>query len=116
LATLRERYKTNTGTFVDELDYISSCLKKFGAIHKLPYAWILKYGSIWHRYKKHKESNVDILTTAWTNFDYTTNYSPILSSNTQNSANPTWMCIYLRVQALTVIRDFQHMKRRKFCG
>jgi len=84
LATLRERYKTNTGTFVDELDYISSCLKKFGAIHKLPYAWILKYGSIWHRYKKYKESNVDILKTAWTNFDYTTNYSPILSSNTQN--------------------------------
>ena len=84
LATLRERYKTNTGTFVDELDYISSCLKKFGAIHKLPYAWILKYGSIWHRYKKYKESNVDILSTAWTNFDYTTNYSPILSSNTQN--------------------------------
>jgi len=84
LATLRERYKTNTGTFVDELDYISSCLKKFGAIHKLPYAWILKYGSIWHRYKKYKESNVDILTTSWTNFDYTTNYSPILSSNTQN--------------------------------
>jgi hypothetical protein len=84
LATLRERYKTNAGTFVDELDYISSCLKKFGAIHKLPYAWILKYGSIWHRYKKYKESNVDILTSAWTNFDYTTNYSPILSSNTQN--------------------------------
>jgi hypothetical protein len=84
LATLRERYKTNTGTFVEELDYISSCLKKFGAIHKLPYAWILKYGSIWHRYKKYKESNVDILTTAWTNFDYTTNYSPILRSNTQN--------------------------------
>ena len=83
LASLRERYKTNTGTFIDELDYISSCFKKFGAIHKLPYAWILKYGSVWHRYKKYKESNVDILSTAWTNFDYTTNYSPILSSNTQ---------------------------------
>ena len=83
LATLRERYKTNTNTVPDELDYISSCFKKFGAIHKLPYAWILKYGSIWHRYKKYKESNVDILSSAWTNFDYTTNYSPILSSNTQ---------------------------------
>jgi len=83
LATLRERYKTNTGTFVDELDYISSCFKKFGAIHKLPYAWILKYGSIWHRYKKYEESNVDILSSAWTNFDYKTNYSPILSSITQ---------------------------------
>ena len=84
LASLRERYKTNDGQSVSELDYISSCFKKFGAIHKLPYAWILKYGSIWYRYKKHKESNVDILTTAWTNFDYKTNYSPILSSVTQN--------------------------------
>lgn len=83
LATLRERYKTNTDTVPTELDYISSCFKKFGAIHKLPYAWILKYGSIWHRYKKYKESNVDILSSAWTNFDYTTNYSPILSSITQ---------------------------------
>ena len=83
LATLRERYKTNTNTIPDELDYISSCFKKFGAIHKLPYAWILKYGSIWHRYKKYKESNVDILSSAWTNFDYQTNYSPILSSITQ---------------------------------
>ena len=83
LASLRERYKTKTDTFVDDLDYIASCFNKFGAIHKLPYAWILKYGSIWHRYKKYKESNVDILTTAWTNFDYTTNYSPILNSNAQ---------------------------------
>lgn len=83
LASLRERYKTNTGEFVDELDYIASCFKKFGAIHKLPYAWILKYGSVWHRYKKYKESNTDILSTAWKNFDYQTNYSPVLSSITQ---------------------------------
>jgi hypothetical protein len=83
LASLRERYKTKTDTFVDELDYIASCFKKFGAIHKIPYAWILKYGSIWHRYKKYTESNVDILSSAWKNFDYTTNFSPILSSNTQ---------------------------------
>lgn len=83
LASLRERYKTNTGDFIEELDYIASCFKKFGAIHKLPYAWILKYGSIWYRYKKYKESNVDILTSAWKNFDYLTNYSPILSSLTQ---------------------------------
>ena len=83
LASLRERYKTNNGDFVEELDYISSCFKKFGAIHKLPYAWILKYGSIWHRYKKYKESKVDILSSAWKDFDYQTNYSPILSSITQ---------------------------------
>ena len=83
LASLRERYKTSTTTSTTELDYIASCFKKFGAIHKLPYAWILKYGSIWHRYKKFTETGVDILSTAWSNFNYVGNYSPILSSTTQ---------------------------------
>jgi hypothetical protein len=83
LASLRERYKTNTNNVMNELDYISSCFKKFGAIHKLPYAWILKYGSIWHRYKKYSETGVDILSTAWTNFNYVNNYSPINNSITQ---------------------------------
>jgi hypothetical protein len=83
LATLREKYKSVSNNVVSELDYISSSLKKFGAIHKLPYAWILKYGSIWHRYKKYKESNVDILQSAWTNFDYAGNYYPPTSSTTQ---------------------------------
>jgi len=80
LASLRERYQSQDKS---DLDYISSCFKKYGAIHKMPYAWILKYGSIWHRYKKFKETNVDILTTAWQNFDYTKNYSPKLNSTTQ---------------------------------
>jgi hypothetical protein len=83
LATLREKYKSVSNNVVSDLDYISSSLKKFGAIHKLPYAWILKYGSIWHRYKKYKESNVDILETAWNNFDYAGNYYPPTSSTTQ---------------------------------
>lgn len=83
LATLRERYKTGTNDAMTELDYIASCFKKFGAIHKLPYAWILKYGSIWHRYKKFTESGVDILSSAWTNFNYVGNYSPKLNSVTQ---------------------------------
>ena len=83
LATLREKYKSVSNDVVSDLDYISSSLKKFGAIHKLPYAWILKYGSIWHRYKKYKESNVDILETAWNNFDYAGNYYPPTSSTTQ---------------------------------
>ena len=82
LASLRERYKTE-GNDTDNLDYIASCFKKFGAIHKLPYAWVLKYGSIWHRYKRHKESGVDILQSAWKNFSYNTNYSPILNSISQ---------------------------------
>ena len=81
LATLREKYKTN-GTSSD-LDYIASCFKKFGAIHKMPYAWVLKMGSIWYRYKTYKNANVDILDSAWTNFDYKTNFDPITSSDTK---------------------------------
>ena len=83
LATLREKYKSLTNDVTSDLDYISSVLKKFGAIHKLPYAWILKYGSIWHRYKKYKETNVDILESAWKNFDYAGNYYPPTSSTTK---------------------------------
>jgi hypothetical protein len=83
LISLREKYKLLDGDNTTDLDYISSCFNKFGAIHKLPYAWILKMGSIWHRYKKYKESGVDILTDVWGNFDYLSNYSPILSSTTQ---------------------------------
>jgi hypothetical protein len=49
LATLRERYKKTDGTTTTDLDYIASCFNKFGAIHKLPYAWMLKMGSIWYR-------------------------------------------------------------------
>lgn len=75
LGTLRERYKTFGQT--SELDYISSCFNKYGAIHKLPYAWILKIGSIWHRYKTFVEKNTDILdNSVWTNFDYVKNYDP----------------------------------------
>ena len=83
LATLREKYKSQSNNVTSDLDYISSTLKKFGAIHKLPYAWILKYGSIWHRYKKYKETNVDILESAWTNFDFAGNYYPVTSAVTE---------------------------------
>ena len=84
LATLRERYKTrlSEGT-TTELDYISSVFKKFAGIHKVPYAWVLKYGSIWYRYKKFKEDNVDILDGIWENFNYVDNYSPIQKNKQQ---------------------------------
>jgi hypothetical protein len=81
LASLRERYKTNGAS--TELDYIASCFKKFGAIHKMPYAWVLKMGSIWYRYKTYKNSGVDILDSAWKNFDYKVNFDPITSSDTK---------------------------------
>ena len=82
LASLRERYKTYG---VDtELDYIASCFNKFGALHKLPYAWILKIGAIWHRYKTFVDTGNDILdNTVWTNFDYVQNYDPQTSSKTK---------------------------------
>ena len=81
LASLKEKYKSNDGS--SDLDYIASCFKKFGAIHKMPYAWVLKMGSIWYRYKTYKNTNVDILSSAWTNFDYKTNFDPITSSDTK---------------------------------
>jgi hypothetical protein len=83
LASLREKYKTQANGAQTDLDYIASCFKKFGAIHKLPYAWILKFGSIWHRYKVYKQSNTDILQTAWTNFNQVQNFSPIQNSPSQ---------------------------------
>jgi hypothetical protein len=81
LANLKERYKTKGAT--TELDYIASCFKKFGAIHKMPYAWVLKLGSVWYRYKTYKQSNVDILDTAWTDYNYRGNFDPILSAVTK---------------------------------
>jgi hypothetical protein len=83
LASLREKYKSFDNSITTDLNFIASCFNKFGAIHKLPYAWMIKFGSIWHRYKKYKETNVDILTDVWKNFEYLTNYSPVLSSTTQ---------------------------------
>ena len=80
LDTLRERYKTYSNGVTTDLDYIASVFKKFGAVHKVPYAWVLKMGSIWHRYKKYIETNVDILDTCWKDFDYVTNYDPITNN------------------------------------
>jgi hypothetical protein len=84
LATLREKYKQdNDNGSSTELDYIISTFKKFGAVHKLPYAWILKYGSIWHRYKTWVETGEDILGESWTDFNYSYNYDPTNSATTK---------------------------------
>ena len=86
LSTLREKYKTYTGNetnYSDEsLDYIFASMKKFAALHKVPYAWVLKIGSIWHRYKTYVNSNVDILNNSWKNFDAKKNYDPVNNSAT----------------------------------
>ena len=83
LATLRDKYKRyNDDGTVSTLDYILPSLKKFGAVHEMPYAWVLKYGSIWHRYKKYKENGVDILDEIWNDTDYIGNYDPYFSAST----------------------------------
>lgn len=76
LSTLRERYKNfDNPNYVG--DYIFAGLKKFGAVHKMPYAWVLKIGSIWHRYKTYLETQTDILDSVWRNFSFKENYDPI---------------------------------------
>ena len=81
LSTLREKFKSYTGSdtqYSDEsLDYIFASLNKFAALHKMPYAWILKIGSIWYRYKTYIETGNDILTNCWKNFDYVQNFDPV---------------------------------------
>ena len=65
-----------------ELEYLAATFNKFSSIHRLPYSWVLKYGSIWHRYKTYIDKNVDILDDVWVNFDYKKNYDPINSLTT----------------------------------
>jgi len=74
LSSLRERYKTEN--IEEDLDFVASCFNKFGAIHKMPYPWILKMGSIWHRYKEFIDNGIDILGNVWKNFDYIGNFDP----------------------------------------
>ena len=83
LSTLREPLKDinpTDNTLNVTKDYLFTTLTKFGAIHRLPYAWILKYGSIWHRYKKYVESGVDILDSVWTNVNVGELYYPPTSN------------------------------------
>ncbi len=76
-------YKTYENGTTTDLDYIFATIKKFGAIHKVPYAWILKIGSIWSRYKTYVETGTDFLNTSWSNFNYISNYDPITNSPTK---------------------------------
>jgi hypothetical protein len=81
LASLREKYRSYNEP--NDLSYILSTIKKFGAVHKLPYAWIVKYGSIWHRYKTWNDTGVDMLDEVWTDFNYLGNYDPVTSASTK---------------------------------
>ena len=84
LSTLREKYKIYDNGSTTDLDYIFASLKKFGALHSMPYAWIVKLGSVWHRYKRYVNDGVDILNNVWKDFDYVTNFDPVTSSKTKD--------------------------------
>jgi hypothetical protein len=83
LITLREKIKNIDNNITTDLDYLFATLTKYPAIHQVPYAWVLKYGSIWHRYKKYIETGNDILNNIWKDFDYKKNYDPELSNTTK---------------------------------
>jgi uncharacterized ubiquitin-like protein YukD len=91
LITTKERLKNinNDGTITD-LDYLAATFKKYSAIHQVPYAWVLKYGSIWHRYKKYVETGVDILDSVWKDFDYAGSYDPVTSAITTQYTIPNY--------------------------
>lgn len=80
LSTLKEKSlftDSDNGLIQQSLkSYLASIFNKTSAIHKLPYAWILKYGSIWHRYKNYIETGVDHLDSVWKSFDQNSAYDP----------------------------------------
>ena len=86
IGTLREKYtlyKEENGTVsTDYLNYIFATFKKYGAIHKIPLAWVLKIGSVWHRYKVWVETGVDILDNSWKSFNQVENFDPVTSAAT----------------------------------
>jgi len=76
LPTLREKtLLSNQSTYNIYGDYIGKTLNQVSAVHPLPSAWILKYGSIWHRYKQFTENGTDFLTNVWNNFDANTYFN-----------------------------------------
>jgi hypothetical protein len=83
ISTLKEKYKSSIDSNTNDLDYIFATFKKFGAVHRLPYPFLLKYGALWHRYKKQVETGDDILDGIWTDFNYLQNYDPATSASTK---------------------------------
>ena len=82
-STLKEKYKSSIDGTTQELDYIFATFKKFGAVHKLPYPLLLKYGALWHRYKTKVQNDEDILDGIWNDFNFRYNYDPSTSASTK---------------------------------
>jgi ribosomal protein L28 len=86
LITTREKLKTVEAGEQSDLDYLASSFNKLSAIHQVPYAWVLKYGSIWHRYKKWVETGNDILDDVWKDFDAASAWDPSGNSKSKTYA------------------------------
>jgi len=87
LQTLRE--KMNSGKKDEPFsDYNFAVYNKFAALHKLPYAWVVKYGSIWHRYKKYVQTQTDILDGVWESIDEDNLFDPVTSQKTTSYKIP----------------------------
>lgn len=88
LQTLRE--KMNSGNPTDPFDdYNFAIYNKFAALHKLPYAYVVKYGSIWHRYKEFVKNGVDILDEVWKPINEDSLFDPINSSKSTKYTIPS---------------------------
>lgn len=90
LITTKEKIKSIKNNTYTDLDYLASTLKKYSSIHQMPYAWVLKYGSIWYRYKKFVNENIDILDSIWKDFDYVSAYDPTTSASTLQYVIPDY--------------------------
>jgi len=80
ITTLREKYRSRDNGVEIPLDYTFAGMTKFGGLHKVPYAFILKIGSVWNRYKTHIETGVDFLDEVWTDIDVNNLYDPITNN------------------------------------
>jgi len=80
IGTLREKYRSKENGVESSLDYIFAGMTKFGGLHKVPYAFILKIGSVWNRYKTFIETGEDFLDEVWTNIDINNAFDPITNN------------------------------------
>ena len=78
--TLREKYLSRDNGVEVPLDYTFAGMTKFGGMHKVPYAFILKIGSVWNRYKTFINTGEDFLDEVWTDIDVNNFYDPITNN------------------------------------
>ena len=84
ISNVSEKYTSFENNFTNYSDYIFATLKKYGGVHRLPYAFILKIGSVWNRYKTFIDTGVDFLDDVWKDFDAVSSFDPITNDPARN--------------------------------